>query len=193
MCISLSVLVLHIVAAADKDEHAAAKYGHMAVWGMLLEGKSKCMPIPLMCMVTNLAKSISNQPTLMRHNVVVTFFHRMGVPQPSFPILHMLTFLYPLHSSGHIFHRLLSKMHFACFHGTAVACNFVKAPSQMLKNWCWELVGAYMVQTNTVPVDMGCEVPFYDLLGEPKCMHTDAIDTHICLSFLCRLGEQHGA
>jgi Zn-dependent oligopeptidase len=39
---------------------------------------------------------------------------------------------------GHVFHGLLSKTKYGRFHGTAVARDFVEAPSQMLENWCFE-------------------------------------------------------
>ncbi|KAF9223776.1 zincin [Gyrodon lividus] len=94
------------------------KYSHAAVWGLfpgyeLSNGKRH---YPLTAMVANLAKPTPERPALMRHDDVTTFFHEMG----------------------HVFHGLLSRTRYARFHGTAVARDFVEAPSQMLENWCWE-------------------------------------------------------
>ncbi|KAF8452666.1 mitochondrial endopeptidase [Boletus edulis BED1] len=94
------------------------KYSHAAVWGLLPgyelpEGKRH---LPLTAMVANLAKPTPERPALMRHDDVTTFFHEMG----------------------HVFHGLLSRTKYSRFHGTAVARDFVEAPSQMLENWCWE-------------------------------------------------------
>jgi len=95
-----------------------SKYSHAAVWGLLsgYEREDGSRSYPLTAMVANLAKPTPGKPALMRHDDVVTFFHEMG----------------------HVFHGLLSKTRFARFHGTAVARDFVEAPSQMLENWCWE-------------------------------------------------------
>ncbi|EPT05216.1 Metalloprotease [Fomitopsis schrenkii] len=95
-----------------------AKYSHAAVWP-LLPGYTKrdgSRSYPLAAMVANLAKPTPTAPALMQHSDVVTFFHEMG----------------------HVFHGLLSRTRFARFHGTAVARDFVEAPSQMLENWCFE-------------------------------------------------------
>ncbi|KAI0927259.1 hypothetical protein AcV5_010517 [Taiwanofungus camphoratus] len=95
-----------------------SKYSHAAVWS-LLPGYTRSdgtRSAPLAAMVANLAKPTPAAPALMRHEDVVTFFHEMG----------------------HVFHGLLSKTRFARFHGTAVARDFVEAPSQMLENWCFE-------------------------------------------------------
>ena len=70
-------------------------------------------------MVANLAKPTPDRPALMRHDDVTTFFHEMG----------------------HVFHGLLSRTRYSRFHGTAVARDFVEAPSQMLENWCVTCVG----------------------------------------------------
>ncbi|KAF9046329.1 hypothetical protein BJ165DRAFT_1345534 [Panaeolus papilionaceus] len=96
----------------------SGKYSHAAVWP-ILQGHDKAdgtRSYPLTAMVANLAKPTPDKPAIMRHDDVVTFFHEMG----------------------HVFHGLLSKTKFARFHGTAVARDFVEAPSQMLENWCWE-------------------------------------------------------
>lgn len=96
----------------------AAKYSHAAVWGLLpgYNLPSKNRHYPLTAMVANLAKPTPERPALMRHDDVTTFFHEMG----------------------HVFHGLLSRTRYSRFHGTAVARDFVEAPSQMLENWCWE-------------------------------------------------------
>ncbi|KIJ54259.1 hypothetical protein M422DRAFT_154020 [Sphaerobolus stellatus SS14] len=95
------------------------KYSHAAVWGLIPGydlGPNGERQYPLTAMVANLAKATPEKPALMRHDDVVTFFHEMG----------------------HVFHGLLSKTKYSRFHGTAVARDFVEAPSQMLENWCWE-------------------------------------------------------
>ncbi|KAF8843766.1 mitochondrial endopeptidase [Paxillus ammoniavirescens] len=94
------------------------KYSHAAVWGLFpgYELPSGGRHYPLTAMVANLAKPTPDRPALMRHDDVTTFFHEMG----------------------HVFHGLLSRTRYARFHGTAVARDFVEAPSQMLENWCWE-------------------------------------------------------
>ncbi|GAA5929089.1 hypothetical protein JCM1841_005136 [Sporobolomyces salmonicolor] len=93
------------------------KYGHAAVWGLIpgwtdQNGKRQ---YPVVAMVANLAKPTPTRPALMKHDDVVTFMHELG----------------------HAYHGLLSRTQFAKFHGTAVARDFVEAPSQMLENWTW--------------------------------------------------------
>jgi len=94
------------------------KYSHAAVWGLLpgYELSNGKRHYPLRAMVANVAKPTPERPALMRHDDVTTLFHEMG----------------------HVFHGLLSRTKYARFHGTAVARDFVEAPSQMLENWCWE-------------------------------------------------------
>ncbi|GAA5888076.1 hypothetical protein JCM5296_005426 [Sporobolomyces johnsonii] len=94
------------------------KYGHAAVWGLIpgwtdKDGKRQ---YPVVAMVANLAKPTPTRPALMKHDDVVTFMHELG----------------------HAYHGLLSRTQFAKFHGTAVARDFVEAPSQMLENWTWD-------------------------------------------------------
>ncbi|KAF8128555.1 mitochondrial endopeptidase [Boletus edulis] len=94
---------------------------HFAVWEINAKDESGfigycCLDLFPRAMVANLAKPTPERPALMRHDDVTTFFHEMG----------------------HVFHGLLSRTKYSRFHGTAVARDFVEAPSQMLENWCWE-------------------------------------------------------
>lgn len=100
---------------SNQPRLVAAKYSHAAVWGLLpgYELPSGARHYPLAAMVANLAKPTPDRPALMRHDDVTTFFHEMG----------------------HVFHGLLSRTQYSRFHGTAVARDFVEAPSQMLENW----------------------------------------------------------
>ncbi|GAA5998615.1 metalloendopeptidase [Rhodotorula paludigena] len=93
------------------------KYGHAAVFPLLpsFVRDDGGREYPVVCMVANLAKPTPGSTPTMKHTDVVTFFHEMG----------------------HAYHGLLSKTQFAKFHGTAVARDFVEAPSQMLENWTW--------------------------------------------------------
>lgn len=93
------------------------RYGHAAVWGLIpgWTGSKGERNYPVVCMVANLAKPTPTRPALMKHDDVVTFMHELG----------------------HAFHGLCSETKFPRFHGTAVARDFVEAPSQMLENWTW--------------------------------------------------------
>ncbi|KAG6380326.1 hypothetical protein JVT61DRAFT_8436 [Boletus reticuloceps] len=102
------------------------KYSHAAVWGLLpgYELPEAKRHYPLTAMVANLAKPTPERPALMRHDDVTTFFHEMG----------------------HVFHGLLSRTRYSRFHGTAVARDFVEAPSQMLENWFVVNVGLFYLR-----------------------------------------------
>ncbi|KAI0648050.1 Metalloprotease [Trametes meyenii] len=95
-----------------------AKYSHAAVWPLIpgYDRPDSSRNYPVAAMVANLARATPDKPSLMHHAEVVTFFHEMG----------------------HLFHELLSRTRFSCFHGTTVAGDFMEAPSQMLENWCYE-------------------------------------------------------
>lgn len=55
------------------------------------------------------------QPALMSHEDVVTFFHEFG----------------------HVLHHLLTRSELASYSGTATVRDFVEAPSQMFEEWAW--------------------------------------------------------
>jgi len=94
------------------------KYTHAAAFGLQ---KTCLLPsgewqFPAAAMVCNFSKPTPDQPSFLKHNEVVTFFHEMG----------------------HIFHNICSTAKYNRFSGTSVERDFVEAPSQMLENWCWE-------------------------------------------------------
>ncbi|MFO0659959.1 MAG: M3 family metallopeptidase [Polyangiaceae bacterium] len=92
------------------------KYKHAAVFGLRetkrLSNGTRLTPIA--AIVCNFPKP-GDGPALMTHSDVTTFFHEFG----------------------HVLHHLLSESELASFAGTAVARDFVEAPSQMLEEWAW--------------------------------------------------------
>lgn len=94
------------------------KYGHAAAFTLrrgrrLADGSYQK---PVSAIVANFTKPSGDQPSLLRHSEVVTFFHEFG----------------------HIMHQTLTRAERARFSGTQTERDFVEAPSQMLEHWCWE-------------------------------------------------------
>ncbi|RYE91894.1 MAG: oligopeptidase A, partial [Myxococcales bacterium] len=93
------------------------KYKHAAVFSIRETHRAgdggRLMPIA--AIVCNFPRPGGDGPALMSHHDVSTFFHEFG----------------------HVLHHLLSESELASFAGTAVARDFVEAPSQMLEEWAW--------------------------------------------------------
>jgi thimet oligopeptidase len=94
------------------------KFGHAAAFplrsGRVLPDGSYQQPAS--AIVANFTKPTANEPSLLRHSEVVTFFHEFG----------------------HILHQTLTKSRFLEFAGSSTERDFVEAPSQMLEHWVWE-------------------------------------------------------
>ncbi len=94
------------------------KYSHAAQWGLAdrKQWVDGSLQRPLAALVCNFTKPTADKPSLLTHEEVETFFHEFG----------------------HCLHTILSEARFGAFAGTAVARDFVEAPSQMFENWVWD-------------------------------------------------------
>ncbi|MGE0479250.1 MAG: M3 family metallopeptidase [Phycisphaerae bacterium] len=93
------------------------KYSHAAQWGLAPRRvwNDGTIQRPLAALVCNFTKPTQDKPSLLTHDEVETFFHEFG----------------------HCLHTILTETHYGRFAGTAVARDFVEAPSQMFENWVW--------------------------------------------------------
>ena len=92
------------------------KYGHAAAFPLIKRAKFEDETTPsVVAMVCNFDKPTKENPSLLTHDNVVTFFHEFG----------------------HVMHNMCTEANYARFSGTSVERDFVELPSQMLENWMW--------------------------------------------------------
>lgn len=92
------------------------KYGHAAVFHMIGGKNTKeGYQMPTAAMVCNFPKATADQPALLPHSDVETFFHEFG----------------------HVLHNTMTVSELSSQAGTAVARDFVELPSQLMENWAW--------------------------------------------------------
>ncbi len=116
------------------------KYGHAAAFPLIL-GRQMAGGFyaqPISAIVANFTPPANGKPSLMVHREVETVFHEFG----------------------HIMHQTLTRVPYGFLSGSAVAQDFVEAPSQMLENWVWEpailkkISGLYSDSSQKLPDDL---------------------------------------
>ncbi|TFG34818.1 hypothetical protein EU527_01200 [Candidatus Thorarchaeota archaeon] len=93
------------------------KYKHYAVFDFLNRrvNDEKAL-LPITSMVANFQKPTSNQPSLLTHSEVETFFHEFG----------------------HLMHVISNNASYSSFGLDGVLPDFIETPSMMFENWAWK-------------------------------------------------------
>jgi thimet oligopeptidase len=92
------------------------KFGHAAAFDLVpahQEGDGYVTPVT--AIAANFTKPGTNQPSLLKHDEVVTLFHEFG----------------------HVLHNSLGHTRMTRFSGFNTEWDFVEAPSQIMEHWCW--------------------------------------------------------
>ncbi len=94
------------------------KFGHAAVFPLVAghQREDGTYVRPVSAVVANFTQPAAGQPSLLRHDEVVTLFHEFG----------------------HILHQSLTRAEFVRFSGTETEPDFVEAPSQIMEHWAWD-------------------------------------------------------
>jgi thimet oligopeptidase len=113
---------------AESGEHVAVfyadlfpredKYGHAAAFPLIVGHRRPdgVHERPVSAIVANLTKPTADDPSLLKHDEVVTLFHEFG----------------------HVLHMSLSRAEFTRFSGAETEWDFVEAPSQIMEHWVWD-------------------------------------------------------
>jgi thimet oligopeptidase len=93
------------------------KYKHYAVFDIvnrrIKDGK---VLLPIAAMVANFQKPTTNQPSLLTHSEVETYFHEFG----------------------HLMHVMSNSASYSSFGLNGVLPDFIETPSMMFQNWVWK-------------------------------------------------------
>ena len=94
------------------------KFGHAAQFDLVKgqRGDDGTYIKPRCAMVANFTKPTAEQPSLLKHDEVLTLFHEFG----------------------HVLHAGLTTAETARFSGADCEWDFVEAPSQIMEHWCWQ-------------------------------------------------------
>ncbi len=105
-----------VVARFHLDMHPReGKYKHAAMFDGSAGVLGECLPEAVL--VCNLPRPSGDDPGLLQHDQVTTFFHEFG----------------------HLLHHLFAgRQRFLSFSGIATEWDFVEVPSQMYEEWAWE-------------------------------------------------------
>ena len=126
------------------------KYGHACADEIICgRQEGNIYRAPLITMIANFPKPGAENPSLMSHGEVETFFHEFG----------------------HLMHFTLTKARYSAQSGFSVAMDFVEAPSQMFENWAWNpemltLLSKHYKTNKPMPADMIKRIVDARLFGE---------------------------
>ena len=133
-------LVAHFYADLFPRE---GKYGHAAAFPLVAGHRRPdgTYEPPVSAIVANFTRPSADQPSLLRHDEVVTLFHEFG----------------------HILHQSLTRAEFVRFSGTETELDFVEAPSQIMEHWAWdaEVLRRFAAHYRTgepIPIDVVAEL-----------------------------------
>lgn len=94
------------------------KYKHAACFGIR---SGRTLPdgtynTPAAAIVANFTPAAEGQPSMLKHDEVVTLFHEFG----------------------HVTHNIFTTAKYATLSGTSVSRDFVEVPSEILENWAYQ-------------------------------------------------------
>ncbi|TFG30861.1 hypothetical protein EU527_13875 [Candidatus Thorarchaeota archaeon] len=115
------------------------KFKHYAVFDFLNRRvKDGSVLLPITSMVANFQRPTNNQPSLLTHSEVETFFHEFG----------------------HLMHVISNSASYSSFGLGGVLPDFIETPSMMFQNWAWKeevlalLSGHYEDPDNKLPSEL---------------------------------------